>query len=68
MNHTKLKKYLDAEISQAFMPQVITRFDVCWSFFLSADDRYRILLRPLISDYSVKTFDAKCLLKLVRIS
>ena len=65
MNHTKLKKYLDAEISQAFMPQVITRFDVCWSFFLSADDRYRILL---ISDYSVKTFDAKCLLKLVRIS
>jgi len=69
MNHTKLKKYLDAEMSQTFMPQVITRFDVSWSFFLSPDyNKYKLLFRPVNSDYSVKTFDTKCVLKLVKLS
>ncbi len=69
MNHEKLKKYLGAEGRLTFMPQVVTRFDVYWSFFLSSDyNKYKILLRPVNSDYSVKTFDIKCVLKLVKLS
>lgn len=67
MSHDKLKKYLGCtDNGGAFLYQVITKFEVDWSFFLY-DDKYQVIFNRNTPNYTETTYDVKCVLKLVKL-